>query len=180
MSIDIAHLLQAHHNPPDNLLPWLTHQASLTDKLQALSGDAELVVLKQYWTAPNWWDKHTLGISEKPILHREILMSSHQIPCWYARTIVPEHTYQASHRFFNRLTQESLGVIIFNEPRIKRVQLVNYQITSQCIEYHWLNPFLVLKKEEQFWARLSIFNTDVMFNFYLIEILLPGLMRVSA
>ncbi|KTD30670.1 MULTISPECIES: chorismate--pyruvate lyase family protein [Legionella] len=220
MFIDIARLLQAHNNPPNYLLTWLNHPMSLTDKLRDFSGDAELEVLKQYWTSPNWWDKQVLGIAEKSVFHRDILMFSHQIPCWYARSIIPEQTYKANDHFFNRLTHESLGSIVFSESNVARVQLVNYPITPQCIEYYWLPNFLKreekeisdsqffnvprlggmqesatltqsrgqaggkdkercnLLQKEQLWTRLSLFTAKEGLNFYLIEILLPGLLGI--
>lgn len=177
MFIKTTQLLQSDNLPPNELIPWLCHQNSLTDKLRTQTGDAQLEVLEQHWTLPSWWDKFTLGLSTEVVMHRNILMFSQQIPCWFARTIVPEHSYRENRHFFNRLTQESLGVIIFNEPKIKRTQLLNYSINENCIEYHWLLP-LLMNKNEQLWIRLSVFTIADLSSFYLVEILLPGLMRI--
>ncbi len=177
MLIQTSHLLNTHHNPPTDLIPWLNHQASLTDKLKLLSGEAELEVLSQHWTKPSWWDKFTLGLTEQTVLHRDIIMLSRQTPCWFARTVIPQSTYQANQHFFDRLAHESLGVIIFNEPSIQRAQLVSYEIDEKCIEYHWL-PHCILSKKGQMWGRLSIFTITEVCEFYLIEIFLPGFMRI--
>jgi chorismate--pyruvate lyase len=177
MFIKTTQLLQSDSPPPNELIPWLCHQHSLTDKLRTESGHAQLEVLGQHWTLPSWWDKFTLGLPIEAVLHRNILMFSQQTPCWFARTIVPEHSYRENRQFFNRLAQESLGVIIFNEPKIKRTQLLNYQINENCIEYHWL-PSSLINKNKQVWVRLSTFTIAELSSFYLVEILLPGLLRV--
>lgn len=177
MLIKTTQLLQGDSHPPNELITWLCHQNSLTVKLRTQTGHAELEVLEQHWTLPSWWDKFALGLPTEAVLHRNIVMFSKQIPCWFARTIVPERTYCENSQFFDRLTQESLGVIIFNEPKIERTQLLNYPINKNCIEYHWIPP-LIMNKNEQVWIRLSVFTIAEITRFYLVEILLPGLMRV--
>lgn len=162
------------YNPPESLLPWLTHQSSLTEKLITEVGEAKLEILNQNWVKPNWWDKFTLGLSVESVMHREILMSAWQTPCWYARTIIPDFSYHANHTFFERLKHESLGVIVFNTPIVKRAIMLNYSINSQCLEYHWLPSYLI-DKESMLWARLSIFTLSDKSPFYLIEIFLPAL-----
>lgn len=178
MFIQSDSLLKAHSTPSADLLPWLSHQSSLTDKLKANSGDARLEVLSQQWALANWWDKYTLGLSCDKVMHRNILMYSRQTPCWYARTIIPKETYQTNHSFFDRLKHESLGVIVFKEPCVKRHLLLNYAINKQCLEYHWLLSPLS-EKNAELWVRLSVFTIANTSAFYLVEILLPGLMKAG-
>jgi chorismate--pyruvate lyase len=177
MIIQIDKLLKINDYPPDGLISWLSHNSSLTEKLKALSGEAELQVLKQSWTLPNWWDKFTLGLAVVPVIHRDILMFSGQIPCWFARTIIPNDCYQANRSFFDRLEHESLGSIVFNEPNIERIFLHHYAIDELCLEYHWL-PVALQQSKAQFWSRFSIFSFPDGTCFCLVEILLPGLMSV--
>jgi chorismate lyase len=173
MLIRSDRLLKIGSNPHPALLPWLSHQSSLTDKLKIDSGDAQLEVLSQQWISPSWWDKFTLGLSCDAVMHRDIRMFSRQTACWYARTIIPNATYHANHSFFDRLKHESLGVIVFNEPRIKRNVLLNYVINDQCLEYYWLSA--LSNQNDQFWVRFSVFTIADTSSFYLVEILLPGL-----
>jgi chorismate lyase len=170
-------VLVKSRNPPASLLSWLTYQSSLTDKLKTIAGDAQLKVVNQQWVLPSWWDKFMLGLSGMEVMQRNIMMVAWQIPCWYARTIIPNATYQAYRLFFDRLKHESLGDLIYNEPKIKR-NSINYEINSHCLEYHWL-PTSLQAKNGQFWVRLSVFTIADSSPFYLVEILLPGLMRVS-
>ncbi|MBA3536402.1 MAG: chorismate lyase [Tatlockia sp.] len=177
MIIQFDKLLKINHSPPEKLKSWLNHNSSLTEKLKTLSGEAELQVLKQSWTLPNWWDKFTLGLAALPVIHRDILMHSCKIPCWFARTIIPNDSYQANRSFFDRLEQESLGSIVFNEPNIKRIVLHHYAIDEFCLEYYWL-PVALQQSTIPFWTRFSIFSFPDGTCFCLVEILLPGLMSV--
>ena len=163
---------------PLSLLPWVTYQYSLTDRLQERAGNTCLQVLAQRWVAPDWWDKYVLRIEDETVLHREILMWAGQEACWYARTIIPKATYQANTLLFSRLQTESLGTLIFNEPQIKRVYLMHYSISQQSIEYHWLNQ-LLHGSSKTLWVRLSAFTVNDDSPFFLIETLLPALERYS-
>ena len=126
---------------PSALLPWVTHQQSLTARLQARAEHVHLQVLSQQWCSPNWWDNYVLNIDCETVLHREILMWAGQEAYWYARTIIPRATYQEDTFLFDRLEKESLGALIFNEGKIKRVSMTYYPIGKQSIEYHWLNQY---------------------------------------
>ena len=159
---------------PPILLPWLTYEKSLTERLQSIAGEARMDILQEEWVASNWWDKYVLGIDNEPAFHRDILMWVKQDPCWYARTIIPQSTYQANQTLFNRLKNESLGAIIFNHTEIKRTSMKHYSINAQGIEYHWLKPFLSLSADE-LWVRLSIFTIKEKHSFCLTELLLPAL-----
>lgn len=170
---------------PDNLAaspvaseilnPWLVYTQSLTDKLRQETGDAQLSVINQNQIQATWWDRFVLKIDAQAVTQREILMSAHGNPCWYARTIIPENTLAANELFFGRLKQESLGDIIFGNDSIKRINMINYVIDANCIEYYWLDS--AMRGQSQiFWARLAMFDMNGAAPFFLIEILLPGLL----
>ncbi len=165
-----------YREPPDRLLPWLTHQASLTEKLKNEANVAHLQVLKQAWETPDWWDKHVLNIGGELVLHREIAMWVENEPCWYARTIFPQTTYIKDAAFFDRLQNESLGQLIFGNNEVKRISLVNHTINHQSIEYHWINKWINHNADE-LWVRKSTFVIAELSPFFLIEIILPGLLR---
>lgn len=163
--------------PPATLMPWLTHTQALTDKLEAQTGESNLCVLRQACEGITWWDRYFLKLENGPVMHREILMSTHGTPCWYARSIYPEIMYQKNPQFFIRLEEKSLASLLFNNPKITRKTLLYYPITQQCIEYHWLDAF-TLAKEPLLWTRFSIFlDVDNNVQFYLVEIFLPGLRK---
>lgn len=164
--------------PPRELLPWLTYTKMLTNKLEQESGDARLHVLKQKWSIPNWWDKYVLRIDGDVVLHREILMYSRETSCWYARTIIPKNCYFADEQLFDRLATETLGDLIFGNPDITRKCLVHYPLSPELIEYYWINDEWN-ENGEELWARKSAFTLKKQHTFYLIEILLPGLLRCT-
>jgi len=173
---DVNTLLPVFCELPASLLPWLTYQHSLTERLTARAGNTHLDVLDQRWESPDWWDKQVLNTKDSTVLHREIVMWASGEPCWYARTIIPQETYIANSELFDRLKKESLGVLIFTESVIKRTSLFHYAIDDKSIEYHWLNKTLSCKATT-LWVRMSVFTIHNELNFYLIEIMLPGLMR---
>jgi len=160
------------------ILPWLECTTALTQKLKDASGEARLEILNQNWQAANWWDKYVVNITSDTIFQREILMSSRNHPCWYARTIIPEITYHANTGIFKRLSTESLGDIIFSEQQITRTSLQHYCINAKTIEYYWLQPDW-RDNEEILYLRLSHFTINNLLPFYLVEILLPGLLRAT-
>ena len=161
------------------LLSWLTYEHSLTDRLNKnLDKPARLELLSQRWVSATWWDIYVLKLKKESVLHRDIIMWAEEA-CWYARTILPASTYKSSPSFFDRLEREPLGQLIFHEPMIKRVEMINYSINKSSVEYYWLKKALVDVDilEEEYWLRFSSFIVNDLSPFFLIEVLLPGLMR---
>ena len=170
-------MLSIHPNPPPpHLLPWLIHRESLTQKLIDVAGDAQMEVVNQQWEAPNQWDQQVLQCKTASVMHREIIMRSANHACWYARTILPDTTYQTNIALFDRLKKERLGNLIFNGTEIQRASLIHFMISPTSQEYTWLTPSLHQNASE-LWVRLSEFIVNKQHSFFLIEILLPGLMR---
>lgn len=162
--------------PPEILQPWLVHQQFLTEKLHAITNDTCLNVLDQRWEAPDAWDLSILKLQATQVIHRQILMSAYDIPCWYARTIIPDTTWQANTGLFDRLKTESLGHLIFYGTEIRRASLTHYMISPSSIEYSWLNKSWH-QGESALWVRLSEFVVNSQNSFFLVEVLLPGLLR---
>ena len=178
INLNVSSFIPVKDELQTSFLPWLTYQQSITSRLQEKAGSTRLQVLGQQWESPNWWDRYVLHIESGAVLHREIVTWAGKKPCWYARSIFPAATYQAQPSFFNRLQQESLGQLIFNENKVKRVVLMHYPIGEASIEYHWLNQSMH-GGVKALWVRLSAFIFNEEHPFFLIEILLPGLARYS-
>ncbi|GGI77809.1 chorismate--pyruvate lyase family protein [Legionella impletisoli] len=171
-------LLKVNSEPPSGLTCWINSTDSLTEQLKTQTGDACLQLLRQEWCLPNWWDKQVLHIQDKWVMHREILMHSHQYTCWYARTIVPEKSYKNNACFFNRLNKEPLTNLIFNNSSVERVSFIRYPITSETIEYYWLEDFMH-QHQLVLWARLAEYKIHAVDSFYLLELLLPDLLECA-
>lgn len=175
-----------NHSIDPLLLPWLCHEQFLTEKLKKTAGDARLEVLGQRWDMADDWDcahwAGTLAHQRTRVMHREIVMWAFDSPCWYARTVLPEATYLANPALFDRLQTQSLGHLIFHGTHITRVSLTSYGISAQSAEYAWLSEWMH-QDTARLWVRSSEFSvletgdTHQTHSFFLVEILLPGLMR---
>lgn len=161
-------------SPPEWLLVWLQCPGSLTKQLEELSAEACLSVESQYWHSPDWWDRYVLRCTESLVFHRIIRMQSHNRDCWFAKTVIPQTTWEAAPAFFNRLSQEHLGNLVFNNPLVSRVSLTWERINRDHMEYYW-----VTGEPEERWIRRSEFRFKHDFAFYLVEIMLPGLQEVT-
>lgn len=168
--------------PPKLLLSWLTHTQSLTEKLHARAHHTALQVLQEQWLKhATPWDHAILQIAPDRVFHRDILMWALDMPCWFARTIIPAKTYTSDAPLFARLQHEPLGHLIFKGAAIRRVSLNYYSIDAQSPEYHWIPEVNRPSINGVLWVRISTF--EVVHSgalFYLIEILLPGLERYYA
>jgi chorismate--pyruvate lyase len=169
--------LNDNTHPPSTLLPWLVHPYSITEKLKERFGEARLHVLHQGWHHTRWWEKYALDLDHQTILQRDIMMFSNQIPCWFARSIIPKLTYTANESLFLRLKTESLGNIIFNDDTIVRQSMTHYPITKQCLEYYWPNAAWV-NNAPILWLRSSHYLIKDQFPFFLSEIFLPEWTRI--
>ena len=164
--------------PPQYLLSWLTCTTYMMEQLYAKSGNADLKVLHQNWEPTNDWDRQTLALSDELVLHRDIVVSAWEHPCWFARTILPRSTYDAHLSLFERLNQEPLGNLIFRTPAVQRLRLEHYSIETGSVEYAWV-PKAIDTQQKLLWLRCSTFQVKDAELFYLVEILLPDLEHYS-
>jgi chorismate lyase len=164
---------------PPKLTPWLTEEGSITDKLKALTNQTHLEVLTHHFEQTDTWDINTLNLPKNTTtLHREILMWADTTRCWYARTILPEFVYHTETALFNHLQTTALGELIHHHPEIKRTKINPYAIHAHMPEYHYLKRALKQNiATETLWGRVSTFTIRNQFDFYLLEILLPGLLK---
>ncbi len=167
----------ADYTPQPKLMPWLTYQSCLSDKLRELVSDVSMKVLKETWCNANWWDKYRLNI-EGEVHHREIVMYGNNKLCWYARTIIPRKTYDLNLQLFKRLETEPLGNLLFDaKTQITRTSFKYYAIDKNSIEFTWLGD-LIDKNVSSLWMRLSTFTVKNDCDLYLAEIYLPGLLQI--
>lgn len=173
-------LLPIPEMPASILSPWLqpnTHPQ--TDFLKELSGDATLKLIQQDFYQTNSWERLLLNIADPQTFRREIIMYSHEKPCWYARTIIPESCFHHDTAFFEQLYTKTLTTLVYNQPKVRRQVFLSYGINEKCQEYHWVKK-LNLPLTSPLWVRLSTFIFQEKAPFYLLEILLPDLMRLQS
>jgi chorismate--pyruvate lyase len=162
---------------PFFLRDWIEHQYSLTDKFNAAKGSSHLEVISQNWIAPTWWDTYLLNIDDKLIFQREILMKHQGVDYWYARTIIPQKCYNSNPDFFKRLEKESIRNLIFDNNTVHRINMINYPVNHQCIEFNWVKKYLN-STSDILWVRLAEYSFQGLESFFLVEILLPELENI--
>ena len=160
----------------ETLYDWLTHTQSLTQKLKQQSGDAVLQIRAEIWRQPDNWDMLHFRLPAEPVFCREIVMLAHDVPCWYAKSIFPSHTYTQHKALFARLEHETLGELIFNGDEIVRQSLQTVSIHPSSELYASLSATMQ-QHPPKLLARLSTFVVAHHACFYLLEVLLPGLLR---
>lgn len=182
MPINTHAILPVEAKSSPQLTQWLLQKTSLTAQLQKIKGEAKAKLIAQQWIKPTWWDINLLNIQDKLVFQREILMESHGVAYWYARSIIPQKCYELDAVFFNRLQNESIRNLIFGDERVQRLHLFNYPIDKLCVEYYWVKKFIKATKEI-LWVRLAEFRFHAekkqeRASFYLVEILLPELENI--
>lgn len=155
---------------PLELLSWLRHTDVMTDRLKSYAPQVSLKILEHDWVEANAWELKYLGI-EGSLLRRNVLIQSQNQPCWYARTMIPNTTYQRAPEFFDRLHQEPLAHLIYDEPRVTRCWIYSYGISPSQPEWLWWANLQYLAIE-RLWMRVSAFQFDQDDFFYLAELFL--------
>ncbi|WP_392537073.1 chorismate--pyruvate lyase family protein [Legionella sp. 227] len=174
MAINTQSIFTISAKCSDPLTEWLNHQASLTDKLQQIKGEAKIELISQDWINTDWWNKNFLHIEDEMVFQRDIIMRSHGVAYWYARSIIPKKCYDLDPDFFGRLKNESIRNLIFDEEKVCRVQWISYPVDQQCLEYYWVKRTLD-SVHGVLWVRLAEFSFQQKESFYLVEIMLPEL-----
>ena len=177
MHRDSRHILAFDSQEPKNLSAWLNYHHSLTEKLQESLGAINLELLSQKWVKPCWWDYYFLQIKDDLVFQREIIMRSHGIKYWYARTIIPQKCYELNPALFDRLQKESVGNLIFGNNEVNRVAHHYYSVDHHCIEFYWVKKH-INTIHGTLWVRFAEFSIRNQECFYLVEILFPELEKV--
>jgi chorismate lyase len=160
-------------------LEWISYQNPLTDKLQKAKGEATLEFLSQEWKKTDEWSHTLLEIHDELVFQREIIMKSHGVTYWYARSIIPKRCYDIDPSFFDRLQQESIKYLIFGNEQVLRINFVTYPIDSDAFELSWVKKYIE-NIEGILWVRISEFSFQNLASFYLIEIMLPELGEIAS
>jgi chorismate-pyruvate lyase len=178
MPINTHLIFSLKANCSKQFLEWLNYQSSLTDKLRKANGDAQLELMSQKWIHTDLWSKSLLNIHDVSVFQREIVMKSHDIPYWYARSIIPQSCYELDPAFFDRLKNESIKHLIFDNKNVQRINSINYPVDQQCVEFYWVKKYIDFV-DQILWVRIAEFSFQSKQSFYLIEIMLPELGEVG-
>lgn len=158
-------------SPEPWLVDWLSCETSLTEKLFKLAGDARVELLRMAWETAAPWEKKHFEISESRLLKREVLITAHQKPCWYARTFIPESCFQLEPEFFQQLNHQPLSELIYSQEKVRRQALIYYPVLEGSVERSWLDDHSAEAVDGGVWARLASFRFKNQASFFLCELL---------
>jgi chorismate--pyruvate lyase len=133
--------------PPAALVPWLTDDSSLTQRLVERCGSrfhVELIAQRRLRPAPG--EARALGLRAGAFaLVREVYLCCGEQRWVYARTVIPDATASGRYRRLRRLGENPLGAFLFAQPQLARGPL---EIA--------LAPATALAQEA--WGRRSVFR----------------------
>ncbi len=164
-----------HQSLPAATTPWLFDSGSLTRRLQqACDGEFRVEVVTQRWQRPLINERQRLGMaSHRLALIRQVYLLCDNVPCVFARTIIPHATLSGPERHLAVLGSRPLGAVLFADPRMRREEM----------EFTCLQPGerlfaaatqLLDDKPAEIWGRRSLFylaNKPLLVN----EIFLPAI-----
>lgn len=138
--------------PPESMWAWMQTKTSITEKARDSCQVVRLKLLKEDW--------------ESTVFIREINLFCDEKIAWYARTWIPEKTYQRRSAQFKALHGRPLADILYNDPDITREDFVYAYLDPSTLEYQWAMKHYPHKKDENtilpthLWARKSVFLID--------------------
>lgn len=139
--------------PP--LASWLLDRGSLTRRLIEVSGgEFRVQRLEQKWRRPSLSEARALNVrSGQVVLIREVELLCHGKPWVYARTAIPVKTLKRKLGHLKHLGNQSLGSILFRNPRMKRKLFELTRVTPSHLELP-----ASCTRNLSLWARRSLFE----------------------
>ncbi|MFA5529796.1 MAG: chorismate lyase [Thiohalomonadaceae bacterium] len=108
--------------PPAALMPWLTDDSSLTQRLVERCGSdfrVELIVQRRARPMPG--EARSLGLGNGAhALVREVYLCCGSERWIYARTVIPDATANGRYRRLRRMGEQPIGAFLFAQPRLVR------------------------------------------------------------
>ena len=143
---------------PENLVPWLIDNGSLTRKLVALSKDQfEVQVLRQEVATPDAAEANALKITQQtPVMIREVVLKGRGRPWVFARSILPMTTMTGRLVGLRTLSNQPLGELLFQDPSMTREPLEMACLPARILSV----PAALAAGDEPLWARRSVFFLD--------------------
>lgn len=145
------------HQLPASTRAWLTDDGSLTERLVGLGcGAFRVERLYQGWQVPRPSERALLGAPHRQrALVREVALRLDDRPVVFARSIFPVDSLSGSLRHLRRLTNRSLGAILFNQRGMRREP---FELARIAGDSDYLPAGL--HQAEPAWGRRSRFEID--------------------
>lgn len=159
-----------HPQPPNSgLLDWLCDQGSLTLRLTAAgSNDFRVELLAQRSQPARTDEAQALGVpAGEPVWVREVLLHTSGAPRVFARSVAPLAALDASAIDLQSLGSNSLGLLLFSNPAVRRGPLQISRYPAAWLPSPWR------EQAADCWARRSHFS-DGQLQLLVCEVFLPG------
>ncbi len=142
---------------PKALRPWLAEKGSLTRRLRRFNQvDFSVQLLGNSWIKPLADESLKLNLAMSALAYqREVLLMDGDRANVYARTIIPQQTYQSMPHLFNRLGGRSLGDMLFSHPSVERGPIEIARLRPG----QWLYEVALFEqydRPEYLWGRRSV------------------------
>jgi chorismate--pyruvate lyase len=147
-----------HGFTPAGLSPetrrWLLDEGSLTRRLQDLSGGSFRVQrLRQCWQVPLPSERRLLDLDTRQAgLVREVALYCKGQAWVFARSVIPAATLTGPLRHLRYLQNQSLGALIFQNPRLQRS---SFELCLLPPNATYIDA--PLRQQQPAWARRSRF-----------------------
>lgn len=168
MSVWLPNFDSSSLKPNPVLWDWMQTRTSITEKAQSACQEVELKLLHEAWTIKE---------DSLKVFIREINILCNGKVAWYARTEIPEITYNLRNDKFERLKEKPIGNILYHDPEITRGNFEYAYLNQNAHEYQWAtNQFQPLNQPlniKNLWARKSIFWIQKN-PLYLLEVFFPA------
>ena len=157
--------------PPAALQPWLYAKGSITQMARQRCADVSLDLLHNDWSSISQAERQYYSMREHRAFLREINMICDGDIWWYARTLIPQVTYDARLVAFDALDDIPIGTILFSDPEIKRLDLQVSDLNQEHPIRQWAGaalPYYV----NRCWIRYSLYHIQGL-PLYMHEVFLP-------
>jgi chorismate--pyruvate lyase len=125
----LGHVAAVHAAPA--LRAWLASPGSLTARLRAHCRQFDVRLLRQGGAACLADQASLVRLARRGrVAEREVLLVCDGLPVVYAQTVVPARRSRADWPFFNALGSRSLGLALFQDPRIERGTLQHARLSA--------------------------------------------------
>ena len=133
---------------------WLLDESSLTQRLvDASNGAFRVQRLRQHWHIPLPSERRLLKLSGRQLaLVREVALLCSDESWVFARSVIPAASLTGSLRHLRQLQNQSLGALIFQNPRLERSP---FELSLLPGNSAYIHP--CLQQPETAWARRSRF-----------------------
>ena len=136
---------------------WLNDAKNLVTALSKVYGDIALAKLSQQFEAPTSFEKKL--ISDNGTLIRKITLSSSNETLVFARTAIPQNTYDFFTAELNDLGTKPIGDnLLFDKDRFSRDDFIIRELSRDAFEKEAAIDSTFFDDNENIYSRSSIFS----------------------